>query len=89
MRSIGSARKDGVVWSSQGKTRLATTHDFVQWENRNLIVKLMAGVVNECVASEFACTFEEKLLLIGVFKSIRTVGQLDLEAFHANRRKWM
>jgi hypothetical protein len=39
-----------------------------------LIVKLMVGVVHECVAREFACMFEEKLLFQGVFKSIRMVG---------------
>jgi hypothetical protein len=47
------------------------------------------GVVYECVAHEFACMFEEKLLLLGVFKSIITIGQLELEVLHANRRKWM
>ncbi len=41
MRSIGSTRKDEVVWYSQGKMKLVTTYDFVQWENINLIVKLM------------------------------------------------
>jgi hypothetical protein len=34
----------------------------------------MVGVVHECVAREFACMFEEKLLFRGVFKSIRMVG---------------
>lgn len=42
------------------------------------------GVVYECVAHEFASMFEEKLLLLGVFKSIITIGQLELEALHAN-----
>jgi hypothetical protein len=31
-----------------------------------LIVKLMVGIVHECVAHEFACTFEEKWLFQGV-----------------------
>jgi hypothetical protein len=54
-----------------------------------LIMKLMVGVVHECVAHEFACMFEEKLLFRCVFKSIRTVRSTRFGGPSRKRRKWM
>jgi hypothetical protein len=39
-----------------------------------LIVKLMVGVIHECVACEFACMFDLKLLDLHVCRSILAIG---------------
>ncbi len=41
-----------------------------------LIVKLMVGVIHECVAREFACTFNPKLLDLHICRSILAIGSV-------------
>jgi hypothetical protein len=59
MRLIRFARKDNI--SYHGKEQI-------------LIVKLMVGVIHECVAREFACMFNPKLLDLHICRSILAIG---------------
>jgi hypothetical protein len=41
---------------------------------KHLIMKLMVGVMHECVAREFACMYDSKLLDLCVCRSILAIG---------------